>query len=84
MLTEKNKLQNELSALQFMMWELHLYLDTHPHDASAKARLAKYRAAAAAKKAAYEEKYGPLDANGGCGSDWLRDPWPWDLEEGMC
>ena len=28
----------KLGSLQFSLWELHLYLDTHPMDAAAEAR----------------------------------------------
>ncbi|MBR6551257.1 MAG: spore coat protein CotJB, partial [Clostridia bacterium] len=28
-MNERNRLLQKLSAVQFAMWELHLYLDTH-------------------------------------------------------
>ncbi len=81
MLTEKSKALREVSALQFILWELHLYLDTHPKDAEAQARHRKYMEAYVTRRAAFEEKYGPLSAQTGSGCAWLRDPWPWDIEE---
>ena len=32
----------KLGSLQFSLWELHLYLDTHPMDAAAEARYMGY------------------------------------------
>lgn len=81
MTTEREKCLKQLSAAQFMVWELHLYLDTHPDDCEAKARHEKYAAAAKELKAAFEEKFGPLTTRTGTGEDWLKNPWPWDLEE---
>lgn len=33
----------KLGSLQFSLWELHLYLDTHPMDAAAEARYMGYK-----------------------------------------
>ena len=35
----------KLGSLQFSLWELHLYLDTHPMDAAAEARYMGYKKA---------------------------------------
>ena len=65
-----NKAQNELflklSSAQFAMWELHVFLDTHPNNKEAYA---------------LKEKYGPLTINTDTPNAWLKDPWPWDLTE---
>ena len=67
-----NSLSITLSAVQFAMWELHLYLDTHPEDIG-DLKL----------KDEYEAKYGPLYSNSGSpGVHWLKNPWPWDYEGG--
>ncbi len=81
MVNERGKCLRTLSAAQFAMWELHLYLDTHPDDCEAKERHKKYAARYEALKADFEEKYGPLSTKTGVGDNWLRNPWPWDLEE---
>lgn len=73
----------ELQALQFVVLELGLYLDTHPDDAEAAALFRQYTAMERAAKAAYESKYGPLfqsNADSGNGYRWLQDPWPWNFE----
>lgn len=81
MLTERSKSLQCLSSLQFILWELHLYLDTHPDDCEAMARHKKYTEECTAMRADFEEKYGPLSAATGSGCAWLANPWPWDTEE---
>lgn len=81
MMNAREKCLKQLSAIQFTLWELHLYLDTHPDDCDAKARHKKYTAVYNEEKEKFEEKFGPLSAKTGNACDWLRDPWPWDNEE---
>lgn len=38
----KKKLKSQIEAVQFAMWELHLYLDTHPNDIGALDLYKKY------------------------------------------
>ena len=65
---KKDKLLRRLSAMQFAMWEMREFLDTHPNCPDAKAL---YNA--------YKEKYDTLAKEYGANSDaWLQDPWPWD------
>ena len=45
-MNERNKLLQKLSAAQFAVWELHLYLDTHPCDQNAVALCKKHEAEA--------------------------------------
>lgn len=79
-MNDREKLLRRLSAVQFALWELHLYLDTHPCDRTAAEMCEKYSADAAALKNEYEAGFGPLSA-GNCEScEWLSDPWPWDIE----
>lgn len=80
-MTEREKCLQELSAAQFVLWELHLYLDTHPDDCEAMERLQKYMVKYKQLKEAFEDKYGPLTARSGSGASWLQNPWPWDVEE---
>ncbi len=76
----KEKLLKRLSAAQFAMYELRLFLDTHPDNADALAMLEKYQSKSDALKKEYEEQFGPLTLNGFNSDDWLKDPWPWDNE----
>ncbi len=70
----------QLMASAFTLWDMHLYLDTHPHDKAMLAKYEKLSDAYAVMKAEYEEAYGPLTAMAGSGKAWLKNPWPWDPE----
>ena len=74
----------ELQALEFVVAELGLYLDTHPEDAEAFAMFKQYAAMEKAAKAAYESKYGPVtQCNSAAGESyrWLDGPWPWNFQQ---
>lgn len=81
MMNEREKCLKELSAAQFVLWELHLYLDTHPDDCEAMERHKKYTVKLNQLRDAFEDKYGPLSTRTGSGENWLQNPWPWDVEE---
>lgn len=76
----------ELQALEFVLVELGLYLDTHPDDAEAFALFQQYAALEKAGREKYEAAYGPLTmtatAAGKSWSSWINAPWPWDYPEG--
>lgn len=65
------------SASNFALWELHLYLDTHPCDKKAKELFKEYAIKTEQLKAEYERMYGPLVASTTCGEKWTKEPWPW-------
>lgn len=69
-----------LSSVQFAAWELHMYLDTHPNDKSAKERYNKYMAEYLNLLAEFEKKYGPITQSAK-GNAWLADPWPWENDK---
>ncbi len=74
----------ELQALEFVVLELGIYLDTHPDDAEAFAMFKQYTAMEKAAKAAYETKYGPLTKSSAASGEayrWLQDPWPWNFQQ---
>lgn len=81
MVSEREKCLKSLSATQFMAFELHLYLDTHPNDANAMLRQKKYAAQYREQLADFEARFGPLTPDRGSGAAWLKNPWPWDIEE---
>lgn len=75
----------ELQALEFVLTELVLYLDTHSEDAEAFAMFQQYAALEREGRKRYEEMYGPVTREASAGSNryiWFEDPWPWDLEKG--
>ena len=82
-MTEQESLMRRINANQFAMWELHIYLDTHPGDCDAAAKLEEYRKVTADLTTKYEEAYGPInettqDTNRWA---WIAEPWPWELGE---
>ena len=71
----------ELQALEFVVLELGIYLDTHKDDAEAFSMFKQFSAMEKAAKAAYESKYGPITKETAATGDsyqWLSDPWPWN------
>lgn len=76
----------ELQALEFVLLELGLYLDTHKDDAEAFVLFQQYAALEKAGREKYEAMYGPVTmsatANAKNWSCWINDPWPWDFPEG--
>ena len=72
-------LMQQIDAVQFAMWELHLYLETHPDDLSALALYKKYEEKNEKLVSEFEENCGPLYSNSDPGVSWLKNPWPWDL-----
>ena len=74
----------ELQALEFVVLELGMYLDTHPEDKEAFTLFKQYSAMEQAAKSAYETKFGPLMKNSAATGErytWLQDPWPWNYEQ---
>lgn len=75
----------ELMAIQFVVDELELYLDTHPTDQEA---FEVYQSFLALRKEAHERyvaRYGVIRQSDQLGAEeysWLRDPWPWDYPGG--
>lgn len=83
-MNRREKLLRSLSSVQFALWELHLYLDTHPSDMEAAAMHAQYEKKYAQLLCEYEEAYGPLTPIVGEGVEWLKNPWPWEAQGGEC
>jgi len=80
MMSKRENLLRSLSSARFALWELHLYLDTHPLDMSAAAKHAEYKKKAEALQMEYEQEFGPLSPSMGEGVEWLKNPWPWERE----
>lgn len=78
----KDSLMRKIQALSFAKVETELYLDTHPDSEMA---LGYYRDILSKLDEAmteYQNKYGPLFAEGVVGNrwTWVDTPWPWQLE----
>ncbi|MCH5352291.1 MAG: spore coat protein CotJB [Acutalibacter sp.] len=81
-MSEKDALRRRIYAVEFAAWELHLFLDTHPNNNEAAAKLEEYRMRAEKLRKEFEEKYGPIGETTQNTSRWawISDPWPWEKE----
>lgn len=79
----REELLRRLSALDFYIIDLHLYLNTHPDDGEA---IEKYNAVvmeARALREEFERAYGPLlfyNSTSGYPWQWIENPWPWQYK----
>lgn len=75
------KLLRKIQEMDFVIYELALYLDTHPDDEDA---LNDYNCAVEKSleyRQAYEKEYGPLHIGSysRCPWQWIDSPWPWEM-----
>ena len=82
-MTEQAKLRRKLYELDFTIYELVLFLDSHPESARALELMREYREKRDAVMAEYREKFGDLiitanDAPAEGNWKWIDGPWPWD------
>ncbi len=83
-MNKNNELFKELAAVKFAVWELHLYLDTHPCDMQALALHNKYKQKLKELTDIFEENCYKLTANSAQGVEWFKSPWPWEKEGCGC
>ncbi len=70
-----------LSAHEFVIADLKLFLDTHPCDSDALSAYRKCVKEAGELRTRYEAFYGPLQAESYQPDEswaWICNPWPWD------
>lgn len=77
-------LLHELQAIDFVLVELNLYLDTHPTDAAALQQYNQYAELRKRVAQHYEANYGPLMHFGHSVEQsnrwqWVDVPWPWQV-----
>ena len=73
--------QTEMMAIDFVVHELGLYLDTHAEDEEALAVFQSFLAMQKEARRRYRDMCGPIMKTDLLGADhysWLHDPWPWD------
>lgn len=75
---DEDKALRRLSAMQFAMWEMREFLDTHPNCPDATALYNAYKEKYDTLAKEYEARFGPLVLNGANSDAWLQDPWPWE------
>jgi len=74
----------EIMALDFMIKELNLYLDTHPDDKEAFSLLQSVINLSEEGREKYVRLYGPITVKDlkKCGKyTWINGPWPWEYNE---
>lgn len=80
---EYYKLLHEIQAVDFVLVELNLYLDTHPNDTAIIDQYNTYVAKSKQLKEEYARRYGPLQHFGQDFADkpfsWPDAPWPWQV-----
>ena len=81
MMTERDILLKKLSSVAFAMFEIRLFLDTHPDSTDAMAKFDDLNDKYVKLKEKYEDEYGPLlskDADSPV--QWIKGPWPWEVQ----
>ncbi|MGI6486626.1 MAG: spore coat protein CotJB [Tepidanaerobacteraceae bacterium] len=75
------KLLREIQAVDFAIYELALFLDTHPNDRKALENHNNLVARSRQLKAQYEDRFGPLRLDSPSRFPWqyINDPWPWEI-----
>ena len=80
---EYYQILEELQAVDFVLVELTLYLDTHPTDQAAIKQFNNYAEKRHQIRYQFESKFGPLQQYGNSYSDtkwsWHSPPWPWQV-----
>ncbi|MCL6549238.1 MAG: spore coat protein CotJB [Alicyclobacillus sp.] len=73
----------ELQAIDFVLVDLTLYLDTHPDDAQALAQFTQFQRRKQVLTQQFEALFGPLQefGNSPAGRTWAWSdaPWPWQV-----
>ena len=79
----RSTLLHKLQAEDFALYEVALYLDGHPNCKKALRYYEEHKKIAAALKAEFEARFGPLSIYGNQNEqnwDWADGPWPWERE----
>lgn len=81
--TDRCRLLEKISALEFVLADLKLFLDTHPTEKDALTTYGKYVNEVKELRTQYTAFYGPLQAEDydpeACWT-WINDPWPWNKQ----
>ncbi len=82
-MTERDMLLKKIGTCKFAIVDIDLFLDTHPGDTEMLKKRREYTEQLMPLIKQFESKYGPLtkDENAANKWSWVKDPWPWDMEE---
>lgn len=79
----RKKMLEDLMAVDFVLLELNLYLDTHPQDLQAIRQYNEFAQHREQLAREYERQFGPLQNFGQSPSPspwaWNNGPWPWQM-----
>ena len=82
----KKAIEKRISAYKFALYDLGLYLDSHPCDPKAMQLRGVYKERLAELINEYEQHYGNFVVTmadvDDCWAEWVSDPWPWDVVRG--
>ena len=82
----KNAVEKRIGAYKFALYDLALYLDSHPCDEQAMQLREVYKARLCQLINEYEQHYGKYINTMADVQDnwmeWVKDPWPWDGMKG--
>ena len=79
-MTEREILLKKLSSVEFAMYELRLFQDTHPDSKEAAEKIAKLELEFVPLREKYEQTYGPLYSRDATSPvQWIKGPWPWEV-----
>ena len=78
-----------IDKISFVVYEMLLYLDTHPYEQEALQYFHENNRLREKALKLYSETYGPLtiatvDESCTQSWEWMQQPWPWELEGGAC
>ena len=84
----RHELLKQITMLDFMALDLHLYLNTHPTDSEALEMYNDCVSGSQAAKEKYEAAFGPLTGFRSEGQQcdsakswaWIDCPWPWQAD----
>lgn len=81
---ERERLLLEVQKYSFAMWDLNLFLNTHPTDRNAMKLYDTYKTSYKEALIKYESKYCGLVVNDSKTNEgyweWNKSPWPWEVE----
>lgn len=79
-MTRKEILLRKISTYKFAIYELRLYLDTHPNCRETIAKIREYEEKMRPLVQEYEKEHGLLTKNNDNKNKWtwVNDPWPWE------
>ena len=78
----RDEMLQRLSALDFYIIDLHLYLNTHPNDREAIQKYIAVVKEANELREQFEQQFGMLSPRSTSKYpwQWIEDPWPWQYK----